>query len=107
MANSNRMSHSLGKYGENVFMSTNVKMTDSDAAVQATTSWYNEYSKYNYKMPGFAAATGHFTQVVWKDSKYLGIGVARSAQSVYVCGNYNPPGNYVNEFRENVLPPKA
>jgi len=38
--------------------------------------WYNEINKYNYTSPGFSKETGHFTQVVWKNSKELGIGMA-------------------------------
>ncbi|KAF3939205.1 Natrin-2 [Dactylella cylindrospora] len=34
--------------------------------------WYNEVNKYDYNNPGFSSATGHFTQVVWKNSKQLG-----------------------------------
>jgi uncharacterized protein YkwD len=34
-----------------------------------TDMWYNEISKYNFNSPGFSSGTGHFTQVVWKNSK--------------------------------------
>ena len=40
-----------------------------------TTSWYNEISMYNYNSPGYSSTTGHFTQVIWKDSVQLGIGI--------------------------------
>ncbi|KAJ6641030.1 Cell wall protein PRY3 [Pseudolycoriella hygida] len=103
MANENRMYHSNGKYGENVFMSTDASLSDSEAATQATTAWYSEVSKYNFLLGGFSKSTGHFTQVVWKNSKYLGIGVARSSGRVYVCANYDPPGNYLNQFLQNVF----
>ncbi len=49
---------------------------------------------------------GHFTQVVWKDSKEFGLGVAMSNDgAVYVCANYYPPGNFNNAYSENVFPP--
>jgi hypothetical protein len=40
------------------------------------------------------SACGHFTQVIWKDTQYVGCGTAISASNVkwYVC-NYYPAGN--------------
>ena len=40
-------------------------------------------------------ACGHFTQVIWKDTQYVGCGTAIAAnnQKWYVC-NYYPPGNW-------------
>ena len=48
---------------------------------------------------------GHFTQVVWKDSKKLGIGIATGKIGTVVVANYLPPGNYKGKFGENVPPP--
>lgn len=103
MVNRNQMVHSEGKYGENLYMSSNTKLSDTAAVLEATTLWYNENSKYNYKSGTFSPATGHFTQVVWKNSKYLGIGIARSSRAVYVCANYDPQGNFIGQFIQNVL----
>lgn len=50
--------------------------------------------------------TGHFTQVVWKGSKEMGVGraTARSG-NIYVVANYAPGGNMQGSFQANVLPP--
>lgn len=49
--------------------------------------------------------TGHFTQVIWRDSTELGVGMARNRNGeVYVVCNYNPAGNFLGSFTENVLP---
>jgi hypothetical protein len=38
---------------------------------------------------------GHFTQLVWRTSTQLGIGVGCSAKgAIYVVVNYFPGGNY-------------
>lgn len=49
--------------------------------------------------------TGHFTQVVWRDSSELGVGMARNRNGeVYVVCNYNPAGNFLGSFVDNVPP---
>lgn len=103
MARKNKLKHSKGKYGENIYMSGDKKLTDSEAAIEATNLWFGEGTKYNYRSGGFSSSTGHFTQVIWKSSKTFGIGVARSSKGVYVCANYDPPGNMLKEFVKNVL----
>lgn len=67
--------------------------------------WYDEINLYSFNHPGFSSATGHFTQVVWKSTMNLGCGIAISSDNkIYVVSQYTPPGNYNNEYRENVLP---
>ena len=48
--------------------------------------------------------TGHFTQVVWKKSVLLGVGMATDGTDYYVCAHYGPAGNYSGQYAENVLP---
>ena len=49
---------------------------------------------------------GHFTQVVWKKTKKLGIAKARSPKSdkVIVVANYEPAGNWIGQYKDNVNP---
>lgn len=73
-------------------------------AVQA---WYDEIKYYKFAKPGFSMETGHFTQVVWKNTVSLGCGKARSTTGkVYVVCNYEPQGNFLNQFQDNVAPAK-
>ena len=73
---------------------------------------YLEVSKpgYNFESGGFSGGTGHFTQVVWKESTELGIGKAvgrrGGMQCQYVVARYRPAGNMMEDFQANVLPPK-
>lgn len=49
--------------------------------------------------------SAEFTQLVWKSTKYFGIGRARSrVGKIFVVGKYKPAGNVVGLFQENVLP---
>ncbi|HTR88106.1 MAG TPA: CAP family protein [Reyranella sp.] len=103
-ARTNRMHHrSEHRYGENIFWV-------SGGPLRATTvvdAWYGEISQYNYNNPGFSMSTGHFTQVVWRGSNYIGCGRARTQSGgTYVVCNYDPPGNFEGRYRANVLPPR-
>ena len=48
---------------------------------RATKSWYDELYKpgYNFNNPGWNEnpGAGHFTQLVWKGTTELGIGIAK------------------------------
>jgi len=91
------------KYGENIFWMSGAEPTGAMVA----DNWYDEIKDYHYSSPGFSMNTGHFTQVVWKDTKEIGCGSAKSAAGgTYVVCNYNPPGNYSGRFPENVPKPK-
>jgi hypothetical protein len=48
---------------------------------------------------------GHFTQVVWKDTTEVGMGIAISEHECYVVANYLNAGNVEGAFEQNVLPP--
>jgi len=49
---------------------------------------------YNYKTNRCKGMCGHYTQIVWRDTKELGCGVARGGdREIWVC-DYSPPGNY-------------
>jgi len=63
--------------------------------------WYDsEVTKYDWNNPGFSMKTGHFTQVVWKDTKRCGFGFGEKTD--IVTGHYYPPGNYNDDYDENV-----
>lgn len=104
IAREDRMHHRQpNKYGENIFWISGAAATGN----MVTDSWYSEIKDYNYAHPGFSMKTGHFTQVVWKDSKEIGCGMATSRRGGhYVVCNYNPPGNYQGRFPANVLKAK-
>jgi len=86
------------RLGENLAWGTRLSARD------AVGLWYNEAGNYNFRAPGFSAATGHFTQLIWRDSRLLGCGRAScQGQSFYVC-RYGPPGNVEGRYQANVAP---
>lgn len=51
---------------------------------------------------------GHFTQLIWRSTKYFGIGKARSRSGkIVIVAHYLPAGNISGAFQCNVLPPLA
>ncbi len=88
-----------GKFGEN--LAWGYKRTP-DSVVDA---WYKEVRDYDYRRPGFASSTGHFTQVVWKSTRQVGCGVATcllGSLRFWVC-RYAPQGNWAGQFPQNVV----
>ena len=87
--------------GENLFMVWGVKINGKTMS----TDWYNEVQNYNYN-GDYQSGKGHFTQLVWKGTKQVGFGYAQARDgSYYGVANYYPAGNYMGEFRRNVLKP--
>lgn len=105
-----KFEHSGNKYnglklGENLYMkygSYQVSVTGTDAV----DSWYSEVSYYNFSNPGYSSEAGHFTQLVWKESKDLGCGASCQNNACVVTCNYYPPGNVIGLFSSNVFPAK-
>lgn len=48
-------------------------------------------------------STGHFSQLVWRDSKEVGIGTAQSKSgNFFLVARYSPRGNIDGKFNDNV-----
>lgn len=91
------LKHSDNSYGENLALGYN-----TSAAIGA---WYDEVSIYNFDNPGFSSATGHFTQLVWKNTTDVGCAyiICGDYFGQYTICNYSPLGNIDGEYRENVI----
>ncbi|XP_055607515.1 uncharacterized protein LOC129755176 isoform X1 [Uranotaenia lowii] len=98
---------SNSQYGENIFCSwSSPNTTVVITGREPVENWYSEEPTHVYGKEPATLKTGHFTQVVWKDSRELGVGVARNRSGqVFVVANYDPPGNYIGSFAKNVPPP--
>lgn len=93
--------HSNTDHGENLAAGTEGALGPEEAVAM----WADEASAYDYRRPRFGMKTGHFTQVVWRDTRSVGCGSARcNGLTLWVC-NYDPPGNVEGEFPANVARP--
>lgn len=108
LAKIGNMVHSSNKYrneklGENLFFSFDSRAV-SLSGMKPTQEWYNEINQYYFK--DYQPGTGHFTQVVWKSSREIGLGFAKAKDgSFFVVANYYPAGNMIGKFNENVKRP--
>jgi len=94
---------SLGPYGENL-----AAQTGGLTPAQAVQMWMDEVGDYNPSNP----QPSHFSQVVWKGTTQLGCAIvscgagtifsAEFGSSDYAVCEYNPPGNVIGQFAENV-----
>lgn len=101
LSSAGRLEHSRRKgMGENLAYKFGAELTAQETADM----WYNEIRKYDFRNPGFAAGTGHFTQMVWAGTTHMGCGRVEKNGTTYVVANYTPPGNVLGRerFEQNV-----
>jgi pathogenesis-related protein 1 len=83
------------QYGENL-ASASGKQLSPTTVVRL---WGEEDKYYNYSTNTCQRGQmcGHYTQLVWRNTREVGCAMARNSQrEVWVC-NYDPPGNYVGQ----------
>ncbi|KAH6554552.1 hypothetical protein KP509_1Z325600 [Ceratopteris richardii] len=85
--------------GENLYY---LESDDGKYTAKHIVDYWLRRSNFDHKTK--PRTTNHFTQIVWKSSEKLGVGVSRAANgAVYVAAFYSPRGNVVNYLDENVL----
>ncbi|KAK5123968.1 hypothetical protein LTR85_002165 [Meristemomyces frigidus] len=97
--------HSGGPYGENL-------AEGYDSPALGIDAWANEEKKYNYAKPKFSESTGHYTQLVWKNTTTVGCAAVQcsndasnGANGWYLVCEYTPRGNVAGQYREEVKKP--
>jgi len=83
------------QYGENLFIGSAGHYGTADAV----RAWAREKSSYRggaIHASGFADI-GHYTQMVWRESRQIGCATARCRNNLIVVCNYDPPGNFVGQ----------
>jgi len=90
------LAHSSSSYGENLYWNSRSGADRTDMLVGAVHAWMSE----DYRCATrecFSFTCGHWTQVMWENSRNLGCGVKTDCDgqwTVTVTCNYDPPGNY-------------
>ena len=89
-----RFSHrSNHVYGENLYEITGAAASPSEVVG----AWAGEAQDFDYRANACRSMCGHYTQIVWRETRSVGCAVARDPRrEIWVC-NYAPPGNVVGE----------
>uniref|UniRef100_A0A0K0F285 CAP domain-containing protein (inferred by orthology to a zebrafish protein) n=1 Tax=Strongyloides venezuelensis TaxID=75913 RepID=A0A0K0F285_STRVS len=67
--------------------------------------WYNEKIFYNYHV-NYGLMASKFTQIVWKDSVHIGVGVSKKRNVLHLVVVFYPKGNIFGQYKRNVLKKK-
>ena len=82
-------------HGENLFIGT----AGYHGVANAVRVWEREKSLYHGATltPSNWYPSGHYTQMVWKNTRQIGCAKAECKDNVIVVCNYDPPGNVLGE----------
>ncbi|KAG5449861.1 Golgi-associated plant pathoproteinsis- protein 1 [Clonorchis sinensis] len=94
---------SRGEVGESISMRTSSASHVDIQGNEVVNQWYADIKNYNFA-EGKGPA-GNFTQLVWKATREVGFGKARSSGKCIVVAHYRPPGNVRGHYAENVGTP--
>ncbi len=80
-------------YGENLYATSGTA-----GPAEVVGAWDAEKAQFDAASNACNGVCGHYTQVVWRNSREVGCAVSNcpSGGQVWAC-NYNPPGNYSGE----------
>lgn len=86
--------------GENLWMGTSGAFTPEDMV----SAWLNE--RQDYQDGAFPAVSrtgnwrdvGHYTQIVWHNTRQIGCAIASNANDDILVCRYDPPGNWMGHF---------
>lgn len=92
------------EYGENIIV---VEGQNISGGV-ATDMWYDEVKNYNFRDPELNNKTGHFTQIVWASTRFVGAAKMNTHDGrCIVIARYFPPGNIHEDLKKNVKQTKS
>lgn len=109
------LEHAKGNnFGENIYHHMGLS-TPKVVCANAVLKWYKEISNYDFQTGSSSNSKpiGHFTQVVWKASTKVGVGIAKSTPDssgyiyTFIVARYTPAGNFRSQYLENVGNRKA
>uniref|UniRef100_A0A0K0EUU0 CAP domain-containing protein (inferred by orthology to a zebrafish protein) n=1 Tax=Strongyloides venezuelensis TaxID=75913 RepID=A0A0K0EUU0_STRVS len=73
------------------------------AASTIVTHWYDERLHYKFGSNRLMYRSQRLTQMLWKDTQYIGIGVSVNKNYLFLACYFYKKGNINGEFRKNVF----
>ncbi len=85
----------LQKHGENLFMGT----VGFYGVADAVKAWESERFLYKGGVLNYSNwySSGHYTQMVWSNTKHVGCAKVECDGNIIVVCNYDPPGNVLGQ----------
>ncbi|XP_050533827.1 uncharacterized protein LOC126901433 isoform X2 [Daktulosphaira vitifoliae] len=95
------------KYGQSLFCRKLLDFTIETNGKEVVRHWYSSSKVFkprkNSSMFSANINSGPFTQLVWRDTKYLGVGRAcNKLGKEFIVANYLPKGNINGQYLKNV-----
>ena len=85
-------------YGENIFWGSSAQLyTPLDASI----AWYGEEKQYKYRAIEQSTwfNSGHYTQMIWKNTQQIGVGISACPDGgIIIVANYYPAGNRMGQY---------
>ena len=86
--------------GENIAIIDKFNSTNFEDIIN---KWYEEKQNYEFDSNKYIENTGHFTQLIWRETKEIGFGKKINKGKMYFIAIYYPAGNIFKQFKNNVL----
>ena len=97
------LDYSSNEYKGQILGETVYKSENYFAPIRLVKTLYDEIKEYNFKSKD--PEPSNFSQMVWKNTDYIGFGMEKSSNGKYFYViNYYPTGNIDGEFKKNVFP---
>ena len=99
----------VSKYGQLV-----CSQNGGELAKDCTVGWYGSIQFFDWADPKITEKASPFTQMVWKNNKFVGVGIGKrsgdskkqnvGAKSDYIVVRFDPGQDAKAKVKENVLP---
>ena len=105
LAKNNKVFHSTCKTEKEEIVGESIYSSDKEITGKDFTDiLYNDKKNYNFEKPKHLSKASRFTQLIWKDTKKVGFGLAlnKKSKQFFAVAIYYPAGNKLGAYEENV-----
>ena len=95
------------EFGESIAwkFKSNIDVNGLPSGSSITNDWYDEKRHFDFDGNHYCKGAGHFSQLLWKATKFIGVGIDWNANGkIVIVVRYKPAGNRAGLFNDNVAP---